>query len=58
MTIFGSRIKGWISFAGGITFIVIGILAVAPAFVAMGIAMLLVTWATFVLERRTRERYR
>ena len=58
MAIIGSRIKGWISLAGGIGFIVMGVVALEPLLVALGIVITLGTWGTFVLEKKIRDRYK
>jgi hypothetical protein len=52
-----SQIKGWIGLFGGVLFIFGGLVALEPVVVIVGIAMTLVSWASFWYRRRTRDRY-
>lgn len=53
-----SQIKGWIGLFGGLFIAFGGVVALEPVVVIVGIAMTILSWATFWYRRRTRDRYK
>jgi hypothetical protein len=53
-----SQLKGWISLIGGIGFILAGVISLEPILVGLGIVVTLISWGTFWLRNKTKDRYK
>lgn len=53
-----SQLNGWISLVGGIVLTLAGVILLEPILLGIGVVMILVTWGTFRLRKRTRDRYK